>query len=190
MNNTSVLVGFPSDSKRNTLQYFCCLNLNPCNRFHENSRRSKRTAARRHAPLRQSYPLPSPNRCPLQNRRACHAAPTLCLPTWSSGPLRIEVQSAWQAQDLGPLRALSSARGARFCSKPHSRLGAARILPPYLALGPILVWQNCALACARCPLFLKMTLSPRRRAHFAIPGAEAADAEHANATTDVLIGDT
>ena len=33
MNNTSTLVGFPTHSKCHTLQYFCFLNLNPCNTF-------------------------------------------------------------------------------------------------------------------------------------------------------------
>ena len=33
MNNTSTPVGVPTDSKRHTLQYFCSLNLNPCNSF-------------------------------------------------------------------------------------------------------------------------------------------------------------
>ena len=38
MNNTSPLVGIPTRSKCNTLQYFCCLNLNPCNSFAKSSR--------------------------------------------------------------------------------------------------------------------------------------------------------
>ena len=104
--NTSTTVGFPTRSKSDTLQYFCSLNLNPCNSFTK-IRGSQNAAPRPPTALCQTYPLPSPNRCPLRNRRACHALPTLCLPRWPSGPPRVEVQSAWQVQDLGPLRALS-----------------------------------------------------------------------------------
>ena len=48
-----------------TLQYFRALILICAQRFHTFRRRSKCAAVSRHAPLRQTYALPSPNACRL-----------------------------------------------------------------------------------------------------------------------------
>ena len=158
--------------------------------FQENTRRSKWPAARRPAPLRQTYPLPSPNRCPLQSRRACHALPTLCLPRWLSGSPRVEARSVWQVQHLDPLKALSLARRARFfendalASVRHSFcLLVSRWAPPWfgkIALSPVRgahFSKNDALASAACSFchprrsgalswLNKIMLSPALGAHF------------------------
>ena len=191
MNNTSTTVGIPTFSKPIPCRIQIDVLFEIVQQFHENRRRPKCGAATPPASLRQTYPLPNPNRCSLRNRRACHAPPTLCLPRWLSGPLRIEVQSARQAQDLDPLRALSPARGAHFFLKTtlSPRCGAHFACPsrggPHPGLAKLRsrlravpnFSKNDTLASAACSFchprrsgalsgLSKMTLSLTRGAHF------------------------
>ncbi len=79
--------------------------------------------------------------------------------------------------------ALSPARGAHFLASadPVSDItlltwGQIRVAcaedDAKMALSPARggICQNCALACARCSLFYKTALSPRRGAHFVMTG--------------------
>ena len=126
-------------------------------------RRAKCVAARPPAPVRQSYPLPSPN-----GPRTHFAAPWRVPSTL--GPLlgpsrrpRGQEQSACYLHDLGPLMALPSRRGAS-----HVRVDLQNTRPfgPLVGPGGAPGVRNGALALARCTFHLKMMLPPQRGAHF------------------------
>ena len=149
-------------------------------------RRPKCAAASPLAPLRQSYPLPSPNACRLQNRR------WQCAPRTSGWPKMGFVECApLQRQHFRgsarTLLGLSPARGAHFDREWCSRRSAVLILLTYVVVSTIWGWQNGALACARCAFSRSpmknqcfwrtgaprtvffgpaMGLSPQRGAHF------------------------
>ncbi len=117
----------------------------------------------RHAPLRQTYALPSPNAGLTHS-----AAPGLALPAlgpvpWSSRPPGIQEQSACSLHDLGPLMALPSRRGA-----PHVRLEQQKSIFVWRRrLRPARRGRTAALSLgARCTFVLRMVLSPQRGAHF------------------------
>ena len=123
-------------------------------------RRPKRAAASPLAPLRQSYPLPSPNACRLQNRR------WQCAPRTSGWPkMRFVGCAPLQRQHFcgsaGALLGLSPAPGAHFDKEWCYRLSSVLILLTYVVMSTILGWQNGALACARCAFW---KLSSRLRA--------------------------
>ncbi len=93
------------------LQYFRALMVIFAQHFNTFRRRPKRVAAQRHAPLRQTCVLPSPNACRLQSRHQGHALRTLGHAQLSSRPPRIQEQSACYLQDLGLPMAFPPRRG-------------------------------------------------------------------------------
>ena len=127
------------------------------------SRRAKRAAGSPPAPVRQSYPLPSPNG-PRSHSAAPWSAPSTLGPLL--GPSRRprgQEQSACYLHDLGPLMALPSRRGAS-----HVRVDLQNTRPfgPLVGPGGAPGVRNGALALARCTFHLKMMLPPQRGAHF------------------------
>ena len=124
---------------------------------------SKCVAGSNPAPVRQSYPLPNPNGPRTHSAAPCHALPTLGPLLGPSRRPRGQEQSACYLQDLDPLMALPSRRGAS-----HVRVDLENIRPFGPPVGPCGApgVRNGALASARCTFYLKMMLPPKRGAHF------------------------
>ena len=127
------------------------------------SRRPKRGAGSPPAPVRQSYPLPSPNGPRSHSAPPWHAPPTLGPLLGPSRRPRGQEQSACYLHDLGPLMALPSRRGAS-----HVRVDLQNTRPfgPPVGPGGAPGVRNGALALARCTSYLKMMLPLQHGAHF------------------------
>ena len=127
--------------------------------------RPKRCAGSPPAPVRQSYPLPSPNGPRTHSAAPCHAPPTLGPLLGPSRRPRGQEQSACYLHDLGPLMALPSRRGAS-----HVRVDLQNTRPFGSSVGPggPPGARNGALALARCTFYLKMMFPLQRGAHFLI----------------------